>query len=621
MKLSRIALAVALAPVSAYASPPDSLQDALKLPELVITSGRKVETRQKATVATSVFTRQDIERLQPTSVLDLIQRAPGVQVTQSGGRGSLSSLFIRGTKTAQSVVLVDGQRIADTSSGSQFLEWLSVDQIERVEILRGPRSSLYGADAIGGVIQIFTRRAAAGQRNAQLRMAYGSNQTWERSASIALANQDTRLNLNTSSSDTQGIDRTQRPNSNPNSDKDAFRNNGLGLNLSHRLNSNLDLGLSLLQQEGEVEFDNDFGGALPYQKFQISSQSFYADASLSENWNSRLELGHSENRYKTVYDDNNSSRHNYTYRDSASWLNNLSLNENHSLLVGVDWLEDRLHSNNDYSRTSRWNRGAFVQHQYRGELFSTELGARHDKNQQFGGQNTYNSALTWHVNADNDVILSYAEGFRAPSFQDIYAPAGWGANLDLQPEESKNIELQLRSQIARNTRLEVSLYRNKINNAITFDNGSVKNLDSARINGFEASLQQQLGEWQANMGLSIIDPRDADTGHTLIRRARRTLNLDVDRQIGAFSLGAGWQAVSSTYDDANNQRELAGYGLLGLRGSWQASNEVQLAVKVDNLLDKNYSRAQYSVGWPATYENYREEGRSTLFSVTWSPDF
>ncbi|MDH1683098.1 TonB-dependent receptor plug domain-containing protein [Ectopseudomonas chengduensis] len=622
MKLSRLALAITLAPCAALAETVPSLDQALKLSDTVISANREVQLRSKSSVATSVFTREDIEHLQPSSVIDLLNRVPGVQVTSSGGRGSLSSLFIRGTKTAQNVVLVDGQRISDASSGSHFLEHLSIHQIERVEVLRGSRATLYGADAIGGVVQIFTRRASAGQRQASLSLGYGSRGTWERAASLALANESTRFNLSSSSSDTHGIDRSTHASTYDN-DHDAYRKNGLSLNLAHDLNDDLQLGLSLLEQSGEVEFDNEpLFGLHPYSDFRISSQSFYADARLAEQWKSRLELGHSENRYKTRADDTDNTRHNYTYRDSASWLNTLSLDEHNQLLLGVDWLEDTLHSNNAYTRASRWNRGLFLQHHYRGENVSTELGARHDKNQQFGGNSTYNAALTWHLNPNNDLILSYAEAFRAPSFQDIYAPMGWGANPDLKPEESKSYELQWRSQLTDSTRLEASLYRSKIRNAIVADgNWVMQNLDSARVNGFEASLEQRLGDWQAALGLSLIDPRDADSGHTLNRRARRTLSVDLDRAFGAFTVGTTWQAVSSSYDDVGNQRELAGYGLLGLRGSWQATTEILVSAKIDNLLDKDYSRAQYGVGFPAEYHDYREEGRSGLLSVTWTPEF
>src|SRR5690606_27672122 len=497
-----------------------------------------------------------------------------------------------------------------------------IHQIERVEVLRGSRATLYGADAIGGVVQIFTRRASAGQRHASLSLGYGSRGTWERSASLALANDSTRFSLSGSSSDTHGIDHSTHASTYDN-DHDAYRKNGLSLNLAHDFSDDLQLGLSLLEQNGEAEFDNDpFFGLHPYRDFRISSQSLYADARLAEQWKSRLEFGHSENRYKTLADDTDNARHNYTYRDSASWLNTLNLTEHNQLQAGIDWLEETLHSDNDYTQASRWNRGLFVQHRYQGKAFSTELGARHDKNQQFGGHSTYSAALTWHLNPNNDLTLSYAEAFRAPSFQDIYAPIGWGANPDLKPEESKSYELQWRSQLTDSTRLETSFYRSKIRNAIVADgNWVMQNLDSARVNGFEASLEQRLGDWQTALGLSLIDPRDADSGHTLNRRARRTLSLDVDRAFGAYSVGATWQAVSSSYDDVDNQRELAGYGLLGLRGSWQATTEILVSAKVDNLLDKDYSRALYGVGWPSEYYDYREEGRSALISVTWTPEF
>ncbi|WP_156327771.1 TonB-dependent receptor, partial [Pseudomonas sp. NBRC 111129] len=131
--------------------------DALKLPDVLISASRQVESRTATSAANTVFTRADIDRLQPTSITDLLSRVPGVQVAPTGGRGSLPGIFIRGTKAAQSLVLVDGVRIANATSGDSGLQFLDVDQIERVEVLRGSRSAVYGSDAIGGVIQIFTR--------------------------------------------------------------------------------------------------------------------------------------------------------------------------------------------------------------------------------------------------------------------------------------------------------------------------------------------------------------------------------------------------------------------------------------------------------------------------------
>ncbi len=195
------------------------------------------------------------------------------------------------------------------------------------------------------------------------------------------------------------------------------------------------------------------------------------------------------------------------------------------------------------------------------------------------------------VNPDNDLLLSYSEGFRAPSFNDLYYPQTQYSNPNLQPETSKSYELQWRSQLSDSTRLEASVYRTDLSNAIILDRtDKPQNVASARIDGFEAALKQELFGWQGNLGVSIIDPRDRDSGHTLARRARRTLSLDMDRQFDQVGVGASWQAISNSYDNEDNTQRLGGYGLLGLRSSWAVSREVALSLKVDNVLDKSYSR-------------------------------
>ncbi|MBC7213505.1 MAG: TonB-dependent receptor, partial [Pseudomonas sp.] len=171
-------------PASALAAEP-SRDDALKLPDVLISASRQVESRTATSAANTVFTRADIDRLQPSGVTDLLARVPGVQVAPTGGRGSLPGIFIRGTKAAQTLVLVDGVRIANATSGDSGLQFLDVDQIERVEVLRGSRSAVYGSDAIGGVIQIFTRRGGAPGLQPRLRLAAGSNQTWQRSLGLS----------------------------------------------------------------------------------------------------------------------------------------------------------------------------------------------------------------------------------------------------------------------------------------------------------------------------------------------------------------------------------------------------------------------------------------------------
>ncbi|MDP9941903.1 TonB-dependent receptor domain-containing protein [Ectopseudomonas alcaliphila] len=613
MTLSRLALAISFMPAALLAAEPYVSEP------LVITSGRLAEPQAQTTAATTVFERADIERLQVSSVAELLERVPGLSIVRTGGAGSQTGVFLRGTSTAQTLVLVDGQRIAAASSGTSSLEFLAPEQIERIEVVRGARSALYGSDAIGGVIQIFTRQGEGQGLKPYARLAAGSDSTYQRSLGLSGGDERTRFHLGAALDETAGIDAT-RDGFGANGDDDAYRNRSLSLNLSHRFNDDLQVGVSALDQRGQVEYDDVFTGLLPTTDFQLSSLSGFVDGRLSEHWSSRLELGHSKDQRDTGDDSPAAPDYSFfsytTYRDSVNWVNTLTLSDNQQLLVGTDWHEDRLHSSTPFAEDSRWNRAAFVQHRYSGDTFSTELGLRHDDNQQFGSENTWNAALTLPLDDANDLILSYSEGFRAPTFNDLYDQ--WYGNPDLQAERSKSYELQWRSRYSGTGSLQASLYRTDIEEAIVLDENFIpQNVQTARINGFEAAVQQELFGWQGNLALALIDPRDRASGHTLQRRAKRTLSLDLDRRFGDISLGAGWRAVSGRYDDAENQIEVSGYGLLSLRAAWQATQELGLSLKLDNLLDKDYAEATYSTANGRF--GYNSAGRTALFAVTWTP--
>lgn len=612
--MKRLALLLGLIPASPLLAETLERENALKLPQTLITGNRQVEARSDSASANSVFTRDDIDRLQPTSLTDLLSRVPGVQVARSGGRGGLPGIYIRGTKSAQSLVLVDGQRMANATSADSNLQYLNIDQIERVEVLRGSRSVIYGSDAIGGVIQIFTRRGSAQAPQVRLHSAVGSYGSTLNSLGISGGDTQTRYNLSGSLENTAGINRTtvSYPVDN---DHDAYRNKSVSLNLSHTFTDTLEVGVSALKNTGKTELDAMFGQK-GYSDFDISSVGGFVDAQINDRWNSRVEWGHSENREKTR--DKLSPDHYAfnTYRDSLNWQNNLTLNDQHSLIVGADSYEDRVRSSTVFDEDSRWNRAAFVQHRFHGAYFSTELGVRHDQNQQFGRHNTWSASLSVPLNVDNELLLSYSEGFRAPTFNDLYYPQF--GNPALKPEYSKSYELQWRSQLTDSSRLETSIYRTDIRDAIVADANFIQqNIGAARITGFESALHQEWFGWQSSLGVAMIDPRDRDTGHTLSRRARRTLSLDVDRQFDRLGVGASWQAVSSSFNDDDNKQPIGGYGLLGLRGNWIASPEVRLDLKVDNLLDKSFTRALYS--YDGNYYGYREERRNVQLAVTWTP--
>ena len=621
MRASRLALAIAVLPGLSLASEPYVAEP------LVITSGRTPEPQAQATAASTVFERDDIERLQVSSVAELLQRVPGLSVVRTGGTGSQTGVFLRGTSTAQTLVLVDGQRIAAASSGTSSLEFLAPEQIERIEVVRGARSALYGSDAIGGVIQIFTRKGDDQGLAPYVRLAAGSDSTYQRSLGLSGGDERTRFHLGAALDETAGIDAT-RDGFGANGDDDAYRNRSLSLSLSHRFEDSLQIGFNLLDQRGQVEYDDVFSGSLPTTDYLLSSASGFIDAQFSDSWSSRLELGHSEDKRDSGNDQPGGSVSQFnTYRDAANWLNTLTLTENHQLLLGLDWYEDRAQGTTDFVEDSRWNRAAFIQHRYSGENFSTEIGLRHDDNQQFGDENTWNAALTLPLGNAHDLILSYSEGFRAPTFNDLYYPDFCfgsmcfpSANPELTPERSRSYELQWRSRYSDTGSLQASVYRTEIEDAIVLDENFIpQNVQTARINGFEAAVQQELFGWQGNLALALalIDPRDRDSGHTLQRRAKRTLTLDIDRRFGDVSIGAGWRALSGRYDDAENQIRMSGYGLLSLRAAWQATQELGLSLKLDNLLDRDYAEATYST--PNGRFGYNSAGRTALLAVTWTP--
>ncbi len=621
MKLSRLALAVALLPASTLYAVADSSEDALKLSNTVITANRAAEERTDTMAAVTVFTRADIDRLQPVNVPDLLNRVPGVQVQQSGGRGSQTGVFIRGTKTAQTLVLIDGVRVGSVTAGgaNSALEHLNLAQIERVEVLRGPHSAMYGSDAIGGVIQIFTRRSAGEGLHGRVRVAAGNKGVWERSAGVSGGDQNTRFNLSASLDEMAGFDRTTKGDS-LSSDDDTYRNKALSFSLSHAFNEQLRAGVNVLDQRGKTEYDNTFMQK-PYTDFTASVVSTFVELQATEQWLSRLELGYSEDKLKgrdkldspfSAYDIN-------SYRDSAAWLNTFQLNDEHTLRAGADYSKEKVRtdSNTVYDKDSRWNQAAFIQHNYKGDLFGTELGLRHDKNQQFGSENTWNAALSLPIGQANEFILSYSEGFRAPTLLDLYYP--WGANPDLKPEKSKSYELQWRSQIAKTVTLETSVYRTDIRNAIVADEFWVpQNYSNVRINGFETSLQHELFGALGALNLSFIDSRDRKTGYQMPRIAKRTLSYDLDKQLGVFGIGGTWRAVSKSFNDANNNQEIAGFGTLDLRGSWQATHDLGVDLRLANIFDKDYTRALYSYEGEAY--GYREDRFTVLLGVTWTPN-
>lgn len=631
MKLSRLALAVLLPPGGALAAEAADAPQ-VYLPAQVVASRQLPESAGPSSAAATVFNRDDIERLQVQSVPELLNRVPGVFMVQAGGRGTLTGAFIRGANPGQTLVLVDGVRINAAASGLARLEFLDPGRIERIEVIRGPQASQYGADAIGGLIRITTRRGQPGLQP-RLRLAAGSQGSFERELGLSGGDGQTRFDLGASQVESQGFDRSSDDRGHD-ADHDGFRRRALDLTLAHRFGDGLEAGLNLLDQRGESELDDvyNFRPGDAYERFSVSSAAAHLEARPTDDWTSRLELGHFENKSENRNDLNALNNYSFnTYRDSLVWFNTLRLDDRRQLLLGAEWYEERLGSDLDYAESRRWNRAAFLRHSYRGEGFSAEVGLRHDDNQRFGSEDSWSAALGLDVAPATRLALSYAEGFHAPTFSELYVPPTpfYRGNPDLSAERSKSYEIALHGE-HRSTQWSLSAYRTEVDDLIVVTGrpgqlfNRPENIAKARLQGLELSLARTLLGWRAALAASLVDPRDRATGHTLPRRAKRNLSLDLDRQFGTFAVGLGWQAVSSRYDDDANQHEVSGYALLGLRGSWQMSGTLKWQVKIDNLLDKDYSQALYKRPDTPFYtrisqHEYRQEGRSALLSLSWVP--
>lgn len=589
--------------------------DALGLPDTIVTASRQAETTAESSAATTVFTRKDIDRLQPASVTDLLRRVPGASITTNGGIGSVSALSLRGTGTTQSLVLIDGQRISSASAGQASLEFINVDQIERIEVVRGPRSAIYGSDAIGGVVQIFTRKGSEGL-NPRVKFGVGSNQTFTRDLSLSGGDGQTRFNLGASLNETAGIDRT-RHNEEGDQDRDGYRNRAYNASITHSFTEDLEAGISVLDQSGNTEYDLSGN---PEDDFRLSTVATHLQWQVNDVWRTRVEAGHAEDKRSSHYGPNMFSPADATYiyntyRDSASWLNNLQLGERNNLQAGLDWYEDKLNSSSTYNKTERYNQAVFVQHHYDADQFSTDLGWRHDENEQFGHDNTFNAALTVPLDQHQQLIASYGEGFRAPTFNDLYT--AFGANPDLQPEKSKSYELQWRGQWDA-TRLQASAYRTDIDDLILLDPFFVaQNISQARIHGLELSAGTVVFDWVTDVSATWLDPRDRESGKQLPRRPKRLLSIDTDRQFGAVGLGFSLVANSTRYNDANNTQKLSGFGTVEARANWLMTDALRWDMKIGNAFDKDYRLANYNYGGQAYA--YQNEGLTGNLALTWTP--
>ena len=601
MKFRLSLLAAALAAVSSYAAADDATESG----PIVVTATRTAQTADASLASVTVITRQDIERSQAQSVSELLTGLAGIDSTVNGGYGKTTSLFLRGTNSDDVLVMIDGVKIGSATLGTTAFEFLPLDQIDHIEIVRGPRSSLYGSEAIGGVIQIFTRQGT-GKPDAYATAGVGSYNTRQVSAGLSTAQDGTDISLNAARFKTGGFNAckgsltdacfTIEP------DKDGYSNDSATAGLRHRFDNGAGVGVHLFRAQGHTNYDGDPNNT------NFIQQAVGADLGFSplDIWRLTLRAGQSQDNSDNFKDTTFSSRFN-TQRSTASWQNDVTLGKNHLLTLGVDRQADHVISTTAYTVDRRTDKGLYGQLQSRLDNNDLLFSLRRDDNDAFGKYSTGNAAWGYAFSKNLRLTASYGTAFRAPTFNELYYP-NYG-NPNLQPEKSKSVETGLHGEQAWGS-WDVHAYQTSIDHLINTVcdinfNCTAANVDEARIRGLETQLSTTLAGWRSALSLSVTDPRDVATDHILPRRSKRSLRLDADRAFGKTRFGMTWLAQGRRFDDAANTVVVGGYGLLNLRAEYELSRDWRVRAHLDNVFDKQYE----------TVHDYNTPGRSLFVSL------
>ncbi len=597
--------AVAIYTVSVSVHAEEIPQDAI-----VVTATRTAHTADDTLASVTVITRQDIERLQARSIEDLLRGELGVSISNNGGPGKATSVFFRGTNSDHVLVLIDGIKVGSATLGTTAFQDIPVDQIERIEIVRGPRSSLYGSEAIGGVIQIFTRKGG-GPLKPFVSLGGGSHRTYDGTTGISGGGEKSWFNASMSGFHTQGINAcsgsltagcfTIEP------DKDGYRNNSGALRGGYRFGNGTDIDVHWMQADGANMFD---GSSVNESK---SVQEVYGGRfrfTPMTPWQVTLLTGRSHDDSDNFKDSVFKSRFN-TRRDVESLQNDFSIGSKQLFTIGFDYQNDNVNSTTAYPVTSRDNQGLFTQYQGTFAKHDLQASLRRDDNEQFGNHKTGNAAWGYSFGDGLRLTTSYGTAFKAPTFNQLYFP-GFG-NPNLSPEESRSIEVGVNNKTDWG-RWALNAFKTEIDNLIAFDaTFTPANIDSARIRGLEAKLGSRFAEWDVNTGLTLLDPQNlaagTNNGKILPRRAKQALRVDADRAFGPYRFGTTLRAEGHRYDDLANTSRLGGYTTVDLRAEYAFARDWFLQARIENLLDKNYETAAF----------FNQPGRGFFFTLRYQP--
>lgn len=580
-------------------------------PAVQVTASRVAETVDAVLADVTVITRQDIDASVARDALDLLRLEAGVDLYRTGGAGQQTSLFLRGSNSNQVLVLIDGVRVSSLNTGAFAFEQLPLDTVERIEIVRGPRASYWGSDAIGGVVQIFTRKL----QGPRVAVGYGTYRDAAGSAGIGHWNGDEGYSVQVGARHVGGFSATNKgicngpddPYCSYDPDDDAYRNTNLAARAAHRIGSQL-LSASLYRSQGQVQFDRGYSDVIE----QAASVGLEGD--LTQNWSHRLSLGNSREDLETpAYSALYRSR-----RDSMLWQNEFRIDQNQRLIAGVDFVHERGETRDTFAGTSRFrgsrdDRAVFGGWRGTFGAFDSEVSVRHDDNDAFDSATTGSVALGWRVNELFRVYANVGQGFRSPTMNELFDP-GYGGyfagNPNLSPERSRSSELGLEFAPNANQRFKANLYSTRVHDLISFTGpqNQAENIAHADLDGAELSYQFRAGDWSGRASYTWEDSRNADTDTPLLRRAKQKVSGIIERRFSDH-LDAGAEVVYAGRRDDIGGLKLPGYAVVNLRARYTINPAWSVSARLENLADRNYELVH----------GYNTPGRSGFVEVVWQP--
>jgi vitamin B12 transporter len=599
-------------------------QSQIELPNQVITATRVATSAADIIADVSIIDRAALALAGQSSLRELLAQQPGVQIATSGSYRSTTGIFLRGSVTSQTLVLIDGVRVGSATSGGASLENIPLARIDRVEILRGAASALYGPDAVGGVIQIFTREASPGL---QWDASAGVGSDGQQQAGASLSGNDGAIgySLGVSREKANGISSVSNPASGSyNPDDDAFSASSVDAKLMARLNREHAVTLSMLRSDTDYQFDSvPFPNPLKLTRLTSDARATVAlanatlkwDAKWVPNWRSTVTLGTSNEQslgdYFRVSDGafGGNTRFN-TSRRQATWQNDIVLDKDVLSLV-LEGRNEEVDSNTAYTVTSREVRSALASYAVNRPAWNALVVARNDDNSQFGNVNNWALSGGYRVTGALRAIASMGTSFQAPSFNQLYYP-GFG-NPALVPQRNRANEWGLKYQFD-NVSLGAVVYHNDIQGFII----PTTNVQSsmAVLRGITLSSDVQAGDTSYALSYDYADPRSystfaASNDLRLVRVAQNMFNARVTHRMGVVSVFAELK-LSGDREDNNlsfsGRDLLPGYALLNFGTNWRVQKDVSLLARINNLTDAQYQLAN----------GFSMPGRNLFVSMNWT---